>query len=181
MEKRIDELTAKMYRVVLERFGEPIGKAAAVPGVPDEREDEGTELTGNRTVRPLDETRFNVSPDEVVTTWEDLYGEMGSVSLEELASWVASTSDVVEAALPDWLYVDEAGNVVEKVETDELGAPDVSESKKGPSKKGAKNWVKGTKKFSDKVKKAKKAGMKNPEGFAAWMQHKATGKWPSKG
>ena len=51
--------------------------------------------------------------------------------------------------------------------------------KKGPSKDAAKSWVKGTKKFSDKVAKAKKAGMKNPEGFAAWMQHKATGKWPS--
>jgi hypothetical protein len=46
-------------------------------------------------------------------------------------------------------------------------------------KRAAKSFVKGTKKFSDKVKKAKRAGMENPEGFAAWAQHTATGKWPS--
>lgn len=46
-------------------------------------------------------------------------------------------------------------------------------------KAAAKGFVKGTKKFKDKVTKAKKAGMKNPEGFAAWAQHAATGKWPS--
>jgi hypothetical protein len=47
------------------------------------------------------------------------------------------------------------------------------------SKKAAKSWTKGTKKFKDKVNKAKKAGMKNPEGFAAWIEKKATGHWPS--
>lgn len=56
---------------------------------------------------------------------------------------------------------------------------DADDKRKGMTKKGAQSWVKGTKKFSDKVAKAKKAGMKNPEGFAAWAQHKATGKWPS--
>lgn len=51
--------------------------------------------------------------------------------------------------------------------------------KKGPSKKTAKSWVKGTKKFSDKVSKAKRAGADDPAAFAAWMQHRATGTWPS--
>jgi len=93
MKHQLDEATAHVYQVLLERFGEPIGKAPATPGVPDERTDEA--------------------------------------------------------------------------------------KKKGPSKKAAKSWVKGTKKFSDKVDKAKKMGMKSPSGFAAWMQHKATGEWPS--
>ena len=67
-------------------------------------------------------------------------------------------------------------------EDDELLHDDKSldEKSKGPSKKGAKSFIKGTKKFSDKVAKAKRAGAKNPEGLAAWMMHKATGKWPSK-
>lgn len=51
--------------------------------------------------------------------------------------------------------------------------------KKGPSKKAAKSWIAGTKKFSDKVAKAKRAGVEDPAAFAAWMQHRATGKWPS--
>jgi hypothetical protein len=63
-------------------------------------------------------------------------------------------------------------------------APEVfSEAKKkGPSKKAAKGWVKGTKTFKQKVNKAKKIpGIDNPEGFAASTEHKATGKWPKHG
>lgn len=96
MNQRLDEAAEKIYRVLLERFGEPIGDAPTTVGVADERED-----------------------------------------LKE------------------------------------------AKKRKGPTKKAAKSWVKGTKTFKDKVKKAKKAGAKSPEGLAAWMQHRATGKWPS--
>ena len=173
---RLDKVMSSVYSTILERFGEPIGDAAAVPGVPDEREDEGSEMIGTRTVRPVAETRFRVSQHEIVTTWEDLYAEQGAVSLDELASWLGTTARAVEPLLPDWLQVNEEGDVVEA----EANKYAMAEAKnKGPSKKAAKSWVKGTKKFSDKVAKAKRAGMENPEGFAASMEKAATGKWPS--
>lgn len=131
-------------KILTERFGEPLS---------------------------MEETRVRISPQEVITTWEDLYREEGIVSLEALASWLATTEEAVVAALPSYLTVNDEGDVVEN---------NVAEAKKrGPSKAAAKSWVKGTKKFKDKVKKAKSAGMENPEGFAAWMTHKATGAWPS--
>ncbi len=121
---KLDRVMTSVYFTILERFGEPIGAAAAVPGVPDEREDEGCELTGTRTVRPVAETRFRVSQHELVTTWEDLYAEQGAVTLDELASWLGTTARAVEPLLPDWLQVDEQGNVVE------VGQYAVAESKK---------------------------------------------------
>lgn len=49
---------------------------------------------------------------------------------------------------------------------------------KGPSKKTAKKILRGTKTFKDKMQKV--AGWaENPAAAAAWMMHKATGKWPS--
>lgn len=61
-----------------------------------------------------------------------------------------------------------------------VGVPDEREeiSEGGPSKKTAKKILKGTKTFKDKVKKVKKWA-KDPEAAAAWMMHRATGKWPS--
>ncbi len=61
-----------------------------------------------------------------------------------------------------------------------VGVPDEREEilEGGPSKKTAKKILKGTKTFKDKVKKVKKWA-KDPEAAAAWMMHKATGKWPS--
>lgn len=57
--------------------------------------------------------------------------------------------------------------------------PEVSEAKKkGPSKKTAQKILRGTKTFKDKVKKVEKWA-DEPEAAAAWMMHKATGKWPS--
>jgi hypothetical protein len=58
--------------------------------------------------------------------------------------------------------------------------PAVSEAqkKKGPSKKTAQKILRGTKTFKDKVKKVEKWA-DDPEAAAAWMMHKATGKWPS--
>ena len=50
--------------------------------------------------------------------------------------------------------------------------------KKGPSKKTAQKILRGTKTFKDKVKKVEKWA-DEPEAAAAWMMHKATGKWPS--
>jgi poly(A) polymerase Pap1 len=61
-----------------------------------------------------------------------------------------------------------------------FGQPLLETSKKQKkSKKVAKSWIKDTKTFKDKVEKAEKMGMENPAGFAAYMQHQATGKWPS--
>ena len=50
--------------------------------------------------------------------------------------------------------------------------------KKGPSKKTAQKILKGAKTFKDKVQKVEKWA-DDPESAAAWMMHKATGKWPS--
>lgn len=50
-------------------------------------------------------------------------------------------------------------------------------SKKGPSKKTAKKILKGTKTFAAKMKKVS-GWAENPPAAAAWMMHKATGKWP---
>jgi len=107
----LDEMMIRVYNTILERFGESIGNAPALPGVPDERMS------------------------------DDMMCQICGMSQDECLC--------------------------------------ESKKKKGPSKKAAKSWIKGTKKFSDKVAKAKKAGMKNPEGFAAWMMHKATNKWPN--
>lgn len=56
----------------------------------------------------------------------------------------------------------------------------MSESKKnkGPSKKTAAKILKGTKTFAEKVKKVS-GWAEHPEAAAAWMFHKASGKWPS--
>lgn len=54
----------------------------------------------------------------------------------------------------------------------------VKEKNKGPSKKNAQKILKGTKTFKQKVQKVKKWA-DDPEAAAAWMMHKATGKWPS--
>ena len=59
--------------------------------------------------------------------------------------------------------------------------PELSEAenkRKGPSKKTAQKILRGTKTFKDKVKKVEKWA-DDPEAAAAWMTHKATGKWPS--
>jgi hypothetical protein len=50
--------------------------------------------------------------------------------------------------------------------------------KKGPSKKTAKKILKGTKTFAQKMKKVS-GWAEDPAAAAAWMTHKATGKWPS--
>lgn len=49
---------------------------------------------------------------------------------------------------------------------------------KGPSKKTAKKILRGTKTFKDKMKKVS-GWASDPAAAAAWMMHKATGKWPS--
>jgi hypothetical protein len=51
--------------------------------------------------------------------------------------------------------------------------------KKGPSKKTARKILRGTKTFKQKMKKVEKWA-DNPAAAAAWMQHRATGEWPSK-
>ena len=54
----------------------------------------------------------------------------------------------------------------------------MNEAKKGPSKKTAKKILRGTKTFKQKMKKVEKWA-DDPASAAAWMTHKATGKWPS--
>lgn len=73
-----------------------------------------------------------------------------------------------------------------KITTMEGVCEAICEAKKKKKKKkkvaaatSAKEFVKGTKTFADKVAKAKKAGMDSPEGFAAWAEKTATGKWPA--
>jgi hypothetical protein len=39
--KNVNEVTEAIYKMLLERFGEPIGDAPAKPGVPDQREGDG--------------------------------------------------------------------------------------------------------------------------------------------
>lgn len=75
----------------------------------------------------LRETRMQASPQEVLATWEDLQinsrrnkrkGDIpditpGVVSLEELASWLSTSEEAVQQALPKvGLVVDRRGNVV---------------------------------------------------------------------
>jgi len=50
--------------------------------------------------------------------------------------------------------------------------------KKGPSKKTAQKILRGTKTFKQKMKKVD-SWADAPAAAAAWMTHKATGKWPS--
>jgi hypothetical protein len=83
---------------------------------------------------------------------------MARITEEELNAWRNG----------DWGFVSDAGLRTE-----------VSEAKKkGPSKKTAQKIIRGTKTFKDKVKKVEKWA-DEPEAAAAWMMHKATGKWPS--
>lgn len=49
---------------------------------------------------------------------------------------------------------------------------------KGPSKATAKKILRGTKTFKDKMQKVS-GWAEDPAAAAAWMMHKATGKWPS--
>jgi hypothetical protein len=53
-----------------------------------------------------------------------------------------------------------------------------AKKKKDPTKKTAQKILRGTKTFKDKMKKVS-GWAKDPAAGAAWMMHKATGKWPS--
>lgn len=53
-----------------------------------------------------------------------------------------------------------------------------AKKKKGPSKKTAQKILKGTKTFKQKMQKVS-GWAEDPAAAAAWMMHKATGKWPS--
>lgn len=60
----------------------------------------------------------------------------------------------------------------------ECGIYEAKRKKKGPTKKTAQKILKGTKTFKEKMKKVEKWA-DDPGAAAAWMMHKATGKWPS--
>lgn len=74
----------------------------------------------------LAETRGRVTPQEVITTFEDLYmnsmrsnrkgdaahQEPGKVSVEELASWIGTTPEqLIPVLRPAGLVIDRQGNV----------------------------------------------------------------------
>lgn len=54
----------------------------------------------------------------------------------------------------------------------------MQEAKKGPTASTAKKILRGTKSFKDKMKKVS-SWAEDPAAAAAWMTHKAYGKWPS--
>ncbi len=73
--------------------------------------------------------RSRVAPQEVLTTWEELYvnslqnrrsGDMqgiepGKVSFEELVSWLQASDEAVKVVLSKvGLIIDKGGNVVER-------------------------------------------------------------------
>ena len=59
----------------------------------------------------------------------------------------------------------------------ECGYMNEKEERKGPSKKTAQKILRGTKSFKEKMKKVS-GWAEDPAAAAAWMMHKATGKWP---
>lgn len=124
----LDESTLRVYDLLLEKFGEPIGKAPSTVGVPDERHEmrEAGSMASTRVVRPLAE-------------------------LEELDEELDESEELEEGR---------------------------RKKKKGPSKKTAKKILRGTKTFKDKIKRVS-GWAEDPAAAAAWMMHKATGKWPS--
>jgi hypothetical protein len=76
----------------------------------------------------------------------------------------------------------ECGGMLEKDGTCECGSTHLEEGRKkkrkGPSKSTAKKILRGTKTFAQKMKKVS-GWADDPAAGAAWMMHKATGKWPS--
>jgi hypothetical protein len=98
-------------------------------------------------------------------------GESHRRSLRRLSEGIARITDEELSAWSrgDWGFVSGAES-----------RPAVSEAqkKKGPSKKTAQKILRGTKTFKQKMKKVEKWA-EDPAAAAAWMMHKATGKWPS--
>ncbi len=118
------------------------GKPSA-PSAPPSRpvpKEMPTEMDGDVTGGPVAareegvvrEGRFGLSPQEVLTTWEDLYvdslrqrrktddpaGPAGVVSLESLASWLAVPPEAVKNVLHKaGLLLDKSGNVVSRGHT----------------------------------------------------------------
>lgn len=173
---RIDEATLRVYRSLLERFGEPIGQAPSTVGVPDERQDESTMCQSCGGSHREDENcdDENLYVEGMLVAGDFRAGDMVTMyGINEKGKVTRVDRNVISVMWP-------GASVAQEHFPDELEIVDMmGEAKKGPSKKQAKSWIEGTKKFSDKVDKAKKMGMKSPSGFAAWMQHKATGEWPS--
>lgn len=72
-------------------------------------------------LKRLNEERSHVSPQEVEQVYADLFAESGPMSIDVLASWMATTEEAVMKALPEtFLTVDPDGMVVE----DEYGFGD---------------------------------------------------------
>jgi len=99
---------------------------------------------------------------------------------DQLPGWVQSHIAVAHENLQQVHgYLTGDANLEAYGEEDEHEHEVHAEAKsKGPSKKTAQKILKGTKTFKDKVKKVEKWA-DEPEAAAAWMMHKATGKWPS--
>ena len=152
--KIYDATVEKVYRVLLERFGRPIGESPSTVGVPDERNEAGS-MAISRVVRPVSEGEgcAKCGMDEEVCEC-DMYEE----DLNEKSS------------------CDECGMSEEVCECSYM-SEGRKKGRKGPSKKTAKKILRGTKTFAAKMKKVS-GWADDPAAAAAWMMHKATGKWP---
>lgn len=146
-----------VYKTLLERFGRPIGESPSTVGVPDERNEAGSMSTA-RVAHPISED-----------------GTCAKCGMDEEG---CECNEMYEGAVDELNTCDECGMYEDVCECSGYMSEGRKKKRKGPSKKTAKKILRGTKTFAQKM--AKVSGWaENPGAAAAWMMHKATGKWPS--
>ena len=151
---RQDETVETVYRMLLERFGRPIGDSPSTVGVPDERNEAGSMAT-SRVARPIAESE-----------------SCSKCGMDEKS---CECNEMYEGDLDELSTCDECGMYEEVCECGYM--TEGRKKRKGPTKKTAKKILGGTKTFAAKMRKV--SGWANdPAAAAAWMMHKATGKWP---
>ena len=148
---------------LVETFGEPIGSYAGEPAVGVRNEIDSCSECG-------------MMPVEV-----DSMGSCGCSSHEEPSSEIcgACRMPVDQCTCQDSNVCPACGMMnLQPTGGCSCGTVNEAKKKKGPSKKTAKKILKGTKSFAQKMKKVS-GWAEDPAAAAAWMMHKATGKWPS--
>ena len=181
----IEELMGRVYKVLIERFGEPIGdNERKGAGVSDERNVTVCKCGGERTRNlpdgsvqcrdckrswmPVEEgrkdnkmgTRKPKEPEEPINEKEGsecaLCGCGGATVPYRGKFMVCKSCAKSNEPSPG---------------TEQPRYPEVNEDKrKGPSKKTTKKIAKGLKSWDEKVAWAKKAGFSNPEKGAGWLK-----------
>jgi hypothetical protein len=148
---------------LVEMFGDPIGHYAGEPAVGVRNEIDSCAECG-------------LMPVEV-----DSMGSCGCGSHEESSSEICGACGlpVAQCSCQDSNICPMCG-MMNLQPTGGCSCNEVNEAKKkkGPSKKTAQKILKGTKSFAQKMKKVS-GWAEDPAAAAAWMMHKATGKWPS--